>query len=276
MKPLNSACVQPGQPVAQLPVALRLLGAGEFGDRIRHPIRVAVDVEAAAVGELCAIRRVNWHQFQPVRTVFADRGEGFVDDVGHGQHRRPGIELIAVDVGAPGPSTGPALPLDDGHFAAASGQVQRRGQSRETGADHDDPGVWTFHAAHYSVRSVHTAAMFVNAARTGSPIRSWSSSSSADVDPVADRVLDPLHGSGRDDQASASGRWRRRRGRRRSSARSSCLRVGGSASWCAAMTTLVALRSTRSCPSGLPVTVSEPNTPSRSSRSWKASPIASP
>ena len=51
--------VQPGQPVAQLAVARRLLGVGELLDRGRHSIRVAVHIEAAAVGELCAVGRIH-------------------------------------------------------------------------------------------------------------------------------------------------------------------------------------------------------------------------
>src|SRR6202020_1383476 len=171
--------VKPRQPVAQLPIPRGLLGAGKFSNGVCHEIRVAVHVEAAAVGELRTIRRIHRHQIQPGRTIFADRGKSLIDDVRHRQYGRPGVELVAADVEASGASAGPVFSFDHGDLTAAPGQMQRRGQAGQTGAYHDHPAAAPRYGPH-SVRSVQTAAMLANPARTGSAIRRSSSSVSAD------------------------------------------------------------------------------------------------
>ena len=54
-------------------------------------------VERGAVRVVRPVRRVERGQVEPVGQVLADRGERLGDQVGHGQHGRPGVELVAVD-----------------------------------------------------------------------------------------------------------------------------------------------------------------------------------
>ena len=78
-------------------------------------------------------------QIEPVRGGFADRGEGVVDDVGHGQHGRPGVESVAADVGAAHATARVLASLDDGDAASAAGEMKGGRQPGQPGSDHDDP-----------------------------------------------------------------------------------------------------------------------------------------
>ena len=67
----------------------------------------------------------------------------------------------------PDPSARVRLALDDGDRAAAAGEVQRRGQPGQSGADDDDAvGACLRSASHHAARSVQAAAMSARAVRT--------------------------------------------------------------------------------------------------------------
>ena len=100
--------------------------------------------------------------------------------------------------------------------------------------------------------------------------------SSARVDALVDQVFDPLQRAAWRRSGHATARRRRRSRSVGAHQLVQFARASASASWWAATTTLVALRSARSLPIGFPVTAGEPKMPNTSSRIWKASPIASP
>ena len=55
--------------------------------------------------------------------------DGVGDQVGHGEHCRPGVERESVAVQDAGPAARLLFSLDDGHVVAAAGEVARRRQA---------------------------------------------------------------------------------------------------------------------------------------------------
>lgn len=127
--------VQPLQPAAQPPVARGLLGAREAFDLRLHGVGVGVDVEAAAVGEQGPVGRVQGDEVDAVAQGRADRGEGLVGELGHGQHGGAGVDAVAAALQASGATAGQRVTLDEGDPAAGSEQVQGGRQAGESGAD---------------------------------------------------------------------------------------------------------------------------------------------
>ena len=66
---------------------------------------------------------------------------------------------------------GTVAAFDDGDVAPAAGQVQRRGQPGQPGADDDHAVGSSLDGAHQAARSVQTTAMSCSAARVISGIR---------------------------------------------------------------------------------------------------------
>ncbi len=132
--------VQRAQEVHQPPVTGRVPGGGDLGDLGGHPVGVGVHVDPGAVGEVGAIGRVQRQQLQPVGQPFTDAGQGVVEQFGHGEHRRTGVEPVTPELQHAGPATGPGRALDDGDLPAGAGQPQRGRQPAEAGTD-DHHGV---------------------------------------------------------------------------------------------------------------------------------------
>ena len=93
-------------------------------------------VERAAISEQSAIGRRHRLQHEPVGSGFADGGERLVDDVGHGEHRRTGVEAIPIDIEPADPTTGNPATLHDGDWTSPPGQMQRRRQPGQPGTHH--------------------------------------------------------------------------------------------------------------------------------------------
>ena len=173
---------------------------------------------------------------------------------------------------------GTSLALHDGDRAAAPGQMQCGRQSGQAGADHHH----VIGSAPPTIRimrpaRVQTAAMLASAARTDSSIR-----------PVVDPVSSAVAAARRSSPRSAAPRRSRRSmcATAPTSSSSRSVALISSASWRRMRRVGHAdgRRPPRWSPcvrsgrrrTGLPVTVGEPKMPSRSSRSWNASPTASP
>jgi hypothetical protein len=77
-------------------------------------------------------------QRQEVRHLDPDGGEALLDELGHGQHRRSGVEAVASLLEHAGPPARIGLALDDHHIVAVAAQMARRRQPTEAGAEHDD------------------------------------------------------------------------------------------------------------------------------------------
>ena len=139
-------------------------------------------------------------QFEAVGQRFADRREGVVDDVRHGQHRRPGVEAVAGDIGPPDSAAGMVTAFDHGDVATAAGQLQRRGQPGQPGTDDDDPVGSSLHGAHQAARSsADDGHVFQCSARHFGNIDSIETAQRLGQT-LIDEPLDPLHGSAGDDQ----------------------------------------------------------------------------
>ena len=106
MNPSNSVSYSLVSHDAQLQVGVGLPASGEPFDLGDHRRRLGVHVQRAAVGEHRVIGRVHRQQFEAIGQRFSDRREGVVDDVGHRQHRRSGVEAVAGDVGTPDSAAG--------------------------------------------------------------------------------------------------------------------------------------------------------------------------
>ena len=106
--------IEPGEPIAQATVALGFARPGEGGHLGGHRVRIGMHVERAAVGEQGAIGRRHGVQHEPVGGGFADGGERLVDDLGHGEHGRTGVEAIPVDIEPADPAAGDLATLHDG------------------------------------------------------------------------------------------------------------------------------------------------------------------
>jgi hypothetical protein len=113
----------PAGEVDEAQVAVGLPVTADPGDLGGHPGGVGDHVEGRAVRVVGPVRRVQRDQFQPVPQLLADRAERLGDQTGHGQHRGAGVELVPAEAVAAGPAAGPGLAFDDGHLAAAAGQV---------------------------------------------------------------------------------------------------------------------------------------------------------
>ena len=87
-------------------------------------------------------------QGQPVGEVLTDRGQGLLDEVGHGEHRRPGVEVVAVIAQQARPSARDGFALHDRYVSPCPGQVQCGRQAAEPGADDDHRIGRAGHRAH--------------------------------------------------------------------------------------------------------------------------------
>lgn len=114
------------QPAAQSAVAGHLPASGEVLDLLFHGLGPGVDVEAAAVREAGAVGGVERVQGQPVGHGLADCGEGFLQEVGHGEHGRAGVEAVAVTLDEACPAAGAGVAFDEGDMSSRSEEVQGR------------------------------------------------------------------------------------------------------------------------------------------------------
>ena len=122
--------VQLGQPVPQPQISGSLIGTGELLDGGRHRGGIGVHVKGAAVGERGAVGRIGRHQFDVVTHRRADSIEGVLDDVGHREHGRAGVDLVAADIGLAHPAARVSVTLHHGHRASASGELQGGRETR--------------------------------------------------------------------------------------------------------------------------------------------------
>ena len=104
---------------------------------LAHRVAAGADQDRAAVGEAGPVRRVEPAHRQQVE-VGVDRAQGVGDQVGHGQHRRAGVEGEAVLDQQPGPAARDLLPLDHGDRVPAAGEVAGGRQPGQAGPDDDD------------------------------------------------------------------------------------------------------------------------------------------
>ena len=125
------------QPVHEVVERGRVQAAAGPVDLLPHGLATVPDEDRAAVGEAGPVRGVEPGHRQQTQ-VGVDRPQRVGDQVRHGQHGRPGVEGEAVAGQHPGPTARHLLALDHGDPMAATGQVARRRQAGQAGADHDD------------------------------------------------------------------------------------------------------------------------------------------
>ena len=101
------------------------------------------------------VQRIDRRELQVVLEALADAVEGVAQQVGHREHGRAGVEGVATagDVvdGDAGATAGNALPLQERHLPACSGETERRGETSQSGTHHDNPVGGTDYGAHGSI-----------------------------------------------------------------------------------------------------------------------------
>ncbi len=127
-----------GQPAPQPPVSGRFLRPGEPPHLLFHRGGVGVHVEYRAVGESRLVGRVQRDEVQALGQRFADRAQRFVDQLGHGQHGRTGVDPVSAEHVQPGPPAGHSRALDHRHPSPGARQVQGCGQPGQARADDHD------------------------------------------------------------------------------------------------------------------------------------------
>ncbi len=149
-EPVALDLVQPGEPRPQITVSPCLPIAGELTHGLFHLFGAGVHVQCAAVGERRAVRGVQGQQFEVVPAFLPHGGERVVQQFGHREHGRTGVDPVAVEVEAAREPTGMRKSFEDGDLVTRAPQVQCGGQAGETCSDHDHLIRASFHHVHHS------------------------------------------------------------------------------------------------------------------------------
>ena len=116
--------IEPRHEVDVAAIARCLGGGNDARNLVGHRIDVGVDVERRAIRVEGAIERLDRHELEPVVHVLADGTKGILDEVGHREHCRPGVEGEAGIAYHPRASAGHRLPLEHRHSTTCAGQPQ--------------------------------------------------------------------------------------------------------------------------------------------------------
>ncbi len=82
--------------------------------------------------------------------VLARFGEDPLQDLGHGEDRRPHIEAVALFLQNRGLAAQPGVLLEQGDVVSSGRQSAGRSQSTQTSANDSDSGFSMCHGAHFS------------------------------------------------------------------------------------------------------------------------------
>jgi hypothetical protein len=130
--------VELGGEVDVAPVAGSLLGSDHDRDLVGHRVHVGVHVQLRPVGEVGAVDRADRGQLQPVGHLFADAGEGVLDQPRHRQDGGSGVEPVARLGDHPRTPARDVLALEDRDGATGAGQPEGGAQAGQSSADDDD------------------------------------------------------------------------------------------------------------------------------------------
>ena len=128
---------QAGEPVAVAEEALGLLAAADAGDLVDHRRAVGPHPQLAAVGEAGPVGGIEPGEPEVVVHPGAGGRERGLEDAGHGQHCRTGVEPEPAALEPPRPPAGHRQPFDDVHVPALAQQVAGGGQAPQPRPDDD-------------------------------------------------------------------------------------------------------------------------------------------
>ncbi len=134
------------EPAAQPPVSAGLLGTAHARDLGGHLVRIGVHVQGGAVGEARVVagsERGEVERRGGRVEGFPDGRERVGDEIRHRQHAGTVVDVVEMSPVLEhrvrtDATTDRVLAFEDGDALAGAGEVERRGQSREARAHHDD------------------------------------------------------------------------------------------------------------------------------------------
>ena len=131
--------VQTFEPVREATEGVGFLLVREASNLFGHRFAPVLHHQGGAVCVAGPVHRVDRLDRHVIGHGGPGGDEGLLEEVGHGQHRRPVVEAETVRSDHAGAAAGDGLTLDDGDLVLALRQVCCSRESAEPGADHHDP-----------------------------------------------------------------------------------------------------------------------------------------